>query len=163
ESRARTLSVPTSANPGIPTGGLIGESKLEILDQLQCTSPQFTAGAFRIDGRTSSDRLLCLHRLCREHEIALPFILKPDVGQRGNGVKLIRSMRAALEYLQTVAAPVVLQRYVAGPHEAGVFYYRFPTECRGHIFAITEKIFPIITGDGVHTVEELIGADERAA
>ena len=161
--RHRSLLVPTSANPGIPTGGFIGESKVEILDQLQRTSPQFIAEAFRIDGRTTSDRLLCLHRLCREHEIALPFILKPDVGQRGNGVKLIRSMRDALEYLYNVAAPIVFQRYVAGPHEAGVFYYRFPNESRGHIFAITEKIFPIITGDGVHTVEELIGADERAA
>jgi len=161
--RHRSLSVPTSANPGIATGGFIGESKLEILDQLQRTSPQFTAQAFPIEGRTTSDRLLCLHRLCREHEITLPFILKPDVGQRGNGVKLIRSMRAALDYLQNVAAPVVLQRYVAGPHEAGVFYYRFPNESRGHIFAITEKIFPTITGDGIHTVEALIGADERAA
>jgi hypothetical protein len=116
-----------------------------------------------LDGRTTSDRLLCLHRLCREHKITLPFILKPDVGQRGNGVKLIWSMRAALEYLDEVDAPVIVQRYVVGPHEAGVFYYRFPNESRGHIFAITEKIFPVITGDGTRTIEELIRADSRAS
>jgi hypothetical protein len=58
---------------------------------------------------------------------------------------------------------VIVQRYVVGPCEAGVFYYRFPDESRGHIFAITEKIFPTITGDGIHTVEELIRSDERAA
>jgi membrane protein DedA with SNARE-associated domain len=161
--RYRGLCTPTCANPGIAAGGFIGESKLEILDQLRRTSPQFTAEAFLVDGRTTSDRLLSLHRLCREHKITLPFILKPDLGQRGNGVKLIRSMRAALEYLEEVAAPVVLQRYVAEPHEAGIFYYRFPNESRGHIFAITEKIFPVITGDGTHAVEELIRADERAA
>ena len=161
--RYHGLSVPTSANPAIATGGFIGESKLEILDQLRRTSPQFTAEAFLVDGRTMSDRLLSLHRFCREHKITLPFFLKPDVGQRGNGVRLIRSMRAALEYLEEVNAPVILQRYVAGPYEAGVFYYRFPSESRGHIFAITEKIFPTIKGDGIHTVEELIWADERAA
>ena len=161
--RHRSLSVPTSANPGIVAGGFIGESKLQILDQLRRTSPQFTADAFLVEGQTTSDRLLCLHRLCREHEITLPFILKPDVGQRGNGVRLIRSMRTALEYLQTVEAPVIVQRYVAGPCEAGVFYYRFPDKPRGHIFAITEKIFPAIRGDGIHTVEELICADRRAA
>jgi membrane protein DedA with SNARE-associated domain len=161
--RYRGLSVPTCANPGIAAGGFIGESKLEILDQLRRTSPQLTAEAFLVDGQTTSDRLLSLHRLCREHKITLPFILKPDVGQRGNGVKLIRSMRAALEYLEEVAAPIVLQRYVTGPREAGVFYYRFPGESRGRIFAITEKIFPMITGDGTSTVEELIRADERAA
>src|SRR5262249_20285505 len=36
-------------------------------------------------------------------------------------------------------------------------------ESRGHIFAITEKIFPTIAGDGIHTVGELIRADDRAA
>jgi hypothetical protein len=161
--RHRSLTVPTSANPGIATGGFVGESKLEILDQLRRRSPQFTAEAFLIDGPTTTDRLLCLHRICSQQKIALPFILKPDVGQRGNGVRLIRSMRAALEYLQLVDAPVIVQRYVAGPREAGVFYYRFPHESRGHIFAITEKIFPTITGDGIHTVEELIRTDLRAA
>jgi membrane protein DedA with SNARE-associated domain len=161
--RHRGLSVPTSANPGIATGGFIGESKLEILNQLYATSPELTAEAFLLDGRTITDRLLSLHRLFREHKITLPFILKPDVGQRGNGVRLIRSMRAALEYLEQIGAPVIVQRYAVGPHEAGVFYYRSPNDSRGHVFAITEKIFPSITGDGVHTVEELIRADSRAA
>jgi membrane protein DedA with SNARE-associated domain len=161
--RHRSLTVPTSANPGIATGGFVGESKLEILDQLRRRSPQFTAEAFLIDGPTTTDRLLCLHRICCQQKIALPFILKPDVGQRGNGVRLTRSMRAALEYLQLVDAPVIVQRYVVGPREAGVFYYRFPHESRGHVFAITEKIFPTITGDGIHTVEELIRTDLRAA
>src|SRR5437773_727481 len=161
--RHRSLTIPTSANPGIATGGFVGESKLEILDQLRRRSPQFTAEAFLIEGRTTTDRLLCLHRICCQQKIALPFILKPDVGQRGNGVRLIQSMRAALEYLQSVDAPVIVQRYVAGPREAGVFYYRFPHQSRGHIFAITEKIFPTITGDGIHTVGELIRTDLRAA
>ena len=161
--RHRSLSVPTSANPGIATGGFVGESKLQTLDQLRRCCPRFTAEAFLVEGQTTSDRLLTLHRLCREHEITLPFILKPDVGQRGNGVRLIRSMRAGLEYLQDVDAPVIVQRYVPGPGEAGVFYYRFPDESRGQIFAITEKIFPTISGDGVQTIEQLIHADDRAA
>ncbi|HXI74818.1 MAG TPA: DedA family protein, partial [Pyrinomonadaceae bacterium] len=105
--RHRSLTVPTSANPGIATGGFVGESKLVILDQLRRRSPQFTAEAFLIVGSTITDRLLCLHRICCQQKIALPFILKPDVGQRGNGVRLIRSMRTALEYLQSVDAPVI--------------------------------------------------------
>src|SRR5436189_1824307 len=161
--RFRSLSLPTAANPGMATGGFVGESKFEILDQLHATSPDSVAEAFLLDGRTTTDRLLSLHRLCREHAVTLPFILKPDVGQRGNGVRLIRSMRDALDYLVEVEAPVVLQRYANGRHEAGIFYFRFPGKARGQIFSITEKIFPTITGDGVRTVEELIGADSRAA
>jgi hypothetical protein len=161
--RHRGFSLPTAANPGMTTGGFVGESKLEILDQLRCTSPEFTAEAFLIEGETTSERLLDLHQLSRKHGIKLPFILKPDVGQRGNGVRLIRSMRAALQYLQVVDGSVIVQRYVVGPREAGIFYYRFPHESRGHIFAITEKIFPSVIGDGIHTLEELVRSDDRAA
>jgi hypothetical protein len=161
--RYRSLTLPTAANPGMATGGFVGESKFEILDQLHATSPDSAAEAFLLDGWTMTDRLLSIHRLCREHAITLPFILKPDVGQRGNGVRLIRSMRDALDYLGEVEAPVVLQRYASGRHEAGIFYLRFPGKGRGQIFSITEKIFPTITGDGVRTLEELIRADSRAA
>jgi membrane protein DedA with SNARE-associated domain len=161
--RYRGLTVPTSANPGMTTGGFVGESKYEILRQLGKVNADLVADAYLLEGLTTTDRLLSLHRFCREHEIKLPFILKPDVGQRGNGVKLIRSMRAALEYLEEVNAPVIVQRYAVGPHEAGVFYYRFPGESGGHIFAINEKIFPAIIGDGTRTIEELIRADSRAS
>src|SRR5437016_6406706 len=82
-------------------------------------------------GCTTSDRLLALHRLCRNHRIAPPFILKPDFGQRGNGVRLVRSLREALDYLLEVDTPVILQRYAPGPSEVGVFYFRRPGEARG--------------------------------
>jgi membrane protein DedA with SNARE-associated domain len=161
--RHRSFTLPTSANPGMPTGGFVGESKFEILNQLQSTHADFVAEAFLLDGWTATDRLLSLHRLCREHNVALPFILKPDIGQRGNGVRLVRSIRDALDYLQQVDTPVILQRYATGEQEAGIFYFRFPGETRGQIFSITEKVFPFIVGDGTRTIEELILADERAA
>src|SRR5206468_2927367 len=91
-----------------------------------------------------------------------PFILKPDIGQRGVGIKLIRTPAQAEAYLRQTSAPLLAQRYADGPLEAGVFYYRLPHESRGHIFAITEKIFPVITGDERSTVSELIHADARA-
>jgi len=116
-----------------------------------------------LEGCTTSDRLLALDRLCRNHRIAPPFILKPDVGQRGNGVRLVRSLREALDYLLEVDAPVILQRYAPGPCEVGVFYFRRPGEARGRIFSITEKLFPKIVGDGVSTIEQLIRSDARAS
>lgn len=161
--RYRSFTLPTAANPAIPSGGMIGESKIAILDALRAGSGEFVADAYAISGRTASDRLLSLHRLLREHSIPLPFILKPDVGQRGNGVKLIRSIRQALEYFHTVRSPLIVQRYAPGPDEVGIFYYRFPGEARGRIFSLTEKIFPSITGDGIRTIAELIAADPRAS
>jgi hypothetical protein len=159
----RSFTLPTSANPGIPTGGFIGESKFDILEQLRCANNSVVADAYLLEGKTPTDRLLSLHRICRDHDLNVPFVLKPDMGQRGDGVRLIRQMREALDYLLAVDAPVIVQRYAAGPNEVGVFYYRRPGEAKGQIFSITEKLFPTITGDGIHTIEELIRADDRAS
>ena len=103
-----------------------------------------------------------IREICARLNISYPFILKPDVGQRGAGIKLIRDEAQALAYLRQTSAPLLVQRFAEGPHEAGIFYYRFPGEPRGHIFAITEKIFPVITGDGKSTVAELVWRDPRA-
>lgn len=158
----RGFTLPTASNPGIFSGGFIGESKIATLRDLHATSPEFTAEACLIEGATPAERLASIEQLCAQHRLDYPLILKPDVGQRGVGVKLIRSSEQALAYLQQTAAPLVIQRYAPGPHEAGVFHYRFPHEPRGRIFAITEKIFPTITGDGRRTIEELVWQDERA-
>jgi membrane protein DedA with SNARE-associated domain len=158
----RGLTLPTSANPGIFSGGMVGESKMATLNDLMVSSSEFVAEAELISGSTAQERLGSIHDICRRRQISHPFILKPDVGQRGAGIKLIRTEEQAMAYLSQTDAPLVLQRYAPGPHEIGVFYYRFPHEAHGHIFAITQKIFPILTGDGRSTIRELIWRDPRA-
>lgn len=158
----RGLTVATAANPGIFSGGMVGESKMMTLAALRQTCPEFTAAARLVTGTDCESRLRSLEAVRAQLDLPFPFILKPDLGQRGNGVKLIRSREQAEEYLRQTGAPLVAQRYVPGPFEAGIFYYRFPQEPRGKIFAITEKIFPALMGDGHHTVAELIEQDERA-
>ena len=136
------LRLPTQANPGIFSGGIVGESKWETLRALQECSPDFTATTWPIQSRNAPERLAELRTLCSNHGLSYPFILKPDVGQRGVGVKLIRSEEQAAAVLTQTDGLILLQRYAPGPSEVGVFYYRFPDESRGRIFAITEKVFP---------------------
>lgn len=161
--RYRSFTLPSAANPAIPTGGLVGESKCAILDLLQSAHPNRVADGYMIDGTTTAERMRSLRQILRERELTLPLILKPDFGQRGNGVRLVRSLSAAVDYLERVRAPVIVQRYAPGSREVGIFYYRLPNESRGRIFSITEKIFPEIEGDGRRTIEELILADPRAS
>ena len=156
------FNLPTIANPGMYTGGLVGESKFATLQQLSLSSADLTARSGLIQ-RAVPARMERLKDVCREQRFDLPLVLKPDVAQRGSGFKLVRAWDDARDYLDQVTEDVVAQEYAPGPCEAGIFYYRFPHEERGRIFAITEKIFPTITGDGTRTVEELILADARAA
>ncbi len=158
----RGLNVPMAANPGIFSGGMVGESKMATLKALGQTSPEFTAAAGLVTGENFEARWRSLEDTCARLDLQYPFILKPDLGQRGAGVKLIRTRAQAENYLRKTGAPLVAQRYAPGPFEAGIFYFRFPHEPHGNIFAITEKIFPVLVGDGQHTIAELIERDERA-
>jgi hypothetical protein len=90
-------------------------------------------------------------------------VLKPNVGQRGAGFKVIRSDSDLESYLSRVQSDLIVQRYIPDEKEIGVFYYRFPRASRGEIFAITEKVFPVVTGDGVRTLEQLVASDDRAS
>jgi hypothetical protein len=135
---------------------------METLKELHATSPEFTAEAILIEGETLEARLRSLDEILARPNVSFPFIMKPDLGQRGDGIKLIRAREQAEAYLRFTAAPVLIQSYAPGPHEAGVFYYRYPSETRGHIFAITEKIFPVLIGDGKSTITELVWNDPRA-
>ena len=158
----RGTMLPTVSNPGIFSGGIVGESKMETLRDLMAASPEFTAEAELLAGDSAVSRLISLREICARRNISYPFILKPDLGQRGAGIKLIRSESQAEDYLKETSASLLVQRFAAGPQEVGIFYYRFPTESRGYIFAITEKFFPILTGDGKSTLAELIWRDDRA-
>lgn len=115
----RGLTVPTLANPGMFSGGLIGESKMATLRELVATSPELTAEAGLLPEGTVEERLRALREILDPHGIPYPLVMKPDVGQRGVGVRLFRSEHQALAYLRRTRAPLLVQRYAEGPGEAG--------------------------------------------
>ncbi len=151
--RYRGFGIVTAANPGIPHGGFVGESKFDILRKLPA---EWVTPTERLDGRTAEARLARLDELLRETTWSYPLILKPDAGERGAGVRLIHSHDQAERYLREATGPVLVQVYHPGPYEAGVFYYRIPGQENGRIFSITDKHFPAVEGDGRSTLKELI-------
>ncbi len=164
--RHRCLTVFTCANPAITEGGFIGESKSAILQGLgrESESRQLIARWRLIEGSLPNleARIQCANNFMKQHRLDFPVILKPDVGQRGSGVAVIRSSQRLGDYLSnSVGADLIIQEYVAGA-ELGVFYYRYPESRRGHILSITRKEFPFVVGDGNSSLEELILKDERA-
>jgi membrane protein DedA with SNARE-associated domain len=156
--RHRGLSTVTASNPGIPDGGTVGESKFEILRRLPSA---WTIPSALVDAGELSIRA---QRVCDHMTRAgwsFPIVLKPDVGQRGAGVRLIRAPDEIERYLSEQTGRVVMQPYHEGPFEAGVFYYRMLGWERGRILSITDKHFPVLVGDGHSTIEELVWAHPR--
>ncbi len=156
--RYRGLTTWTAANPGIPHGGVVGESKYEILTQLP---RQWIVPTIFLAPGDVKDRLGEVRRNLAGNGWKFPLILKPDASQRGAGVKLVRDLVEVEKYLQNQPAAVVTQTYHPGPYEAGIFYYRLPGEVSGRIFSITDKHFPELVGDGRSTLEELIWRHPR--
>jgi len=154
----RGLTLITAANPGIPDGGTVGESKHAILRQLPA---DVTLPSFLIDRGTIAERIASIEEQLAQRHWKLPVILKPDVGQRGVGVRLARKWLDVRAYFASVPEPIVVQAYHPGPLEAGVFYYREPGAPRGRVLSITDKVFPVLVGDGVSTIEWLIWTHPR--
>ncbi len=160
--RFRSVSLPMLANPGITHGGVVGESKQSILQQLRDVAPEVTPPSTLLESGPSPRRLAALQDWMSRHHVSFPVVLKPDLGQRGLGVKIAHHSQDAARYLTQVSAEVVAQSYVPGPFEAGIFYVRYPHQTRGEILSITKKVFPHLTGDGRRSIEDLIWDDPRA-
>ncbi|MEM1178876.1 MAG: alpha/beta fold hydrolase [Acidobacteriota bacterium] len=161
--RHRSLTLFTAANPGIPAGGgFVGESKSTILRGLD---PGAVAPWTRIEPGDVNHRrdavLAFVDGTDAPFEPGFPVVLKPDVGERGDGVAVVRRGEDIVPFLDRTPGPIIAQRFVAGA-ELGVFWLRRPGAFRGEIFSITDKIRPSLTGDGTSTLRRLIFADRRA-
>jgi hypothetical protein len=158
--RHRSFSLPTAANPGIELGGLCGESKTAILDLVADEQRPLLAPYVRLSRPDPG----AAARAMAEAGLGFPLIAKPDIGMNGAGVRLVRDEAALPAYLAAFPpeAAVVLQRFVPGPGEAGLFYVRRPGEAQGRISSVTLKEAPKVVGDGRRTLRELVLADPRA-
>ncbi len=161
--RYRSFSLPTSANPTITAGGLVGEGKLEYFAgmgpiALAATAPHC---AIHTDVRHTGAEL---REFIKSAGLDFPLVAKPNLGLCGYGVRLLANRAELLDYLADfpVDECVVLQQWLPQKGEAGIFYAREPGAEKGRIIGLTLRYFPRVTGDGWHTTAELIAKDARA-
>jgi hypothetical protein len=155
-AKHRSLTVFTAANPAIPAGGFIGESKIDILRGL---GPEHVARSLFVDGALpAAVKISRVDAFLSAARLALPVVLKPNEGQRGTGVVVARTREALTAALSSTLVDTIVQEYVPGL-EFGVFYCRLPSQPHGRILSITEKRLPSVTGDGRRTIEELVLGD----
>ena len=88
--RFRSWTLFTAANPAIPAGGFVGESKHQILEQLKSAGQWLPYSTLLACG-VPIQRLAEAEEFMRRHALQFPVVLKPDVGQRGSGVAIVRS------------------------------------------------------------------------
>lgn len=158
--RRGSLTAFTAINPAMPLGGLLGESKSDILDGLAGIGAALPAWR-RLPPGHGEERTAALRCFLDDEKLDYPVALKPDTGERGRGVAVARSDADAATFFEKTPGPALVQEYIAG-EEYGVFWARHPGRRDGHVFSITHKVRPTVTGDGTSTLERLILADARA-
>lgn len=162
--RYGSFSLPTAANPGITLGGLCGESKLDILRQVEGEARHWIAPALGFTPTGRADDSARAEQAMAAGGLHYPVVLKPDIGCNGTGVRLINDKDGLAAYLAAFlpGERIVLQAFVPQVAEAGIFYVRHPDAERGTITSITLKHAPFVIGDGRSTLRSLILADPRA-
>ena len=166
--RYRSLTLPTAANPSVYAGGLIGESKSQILDLIPPSHSDWVAAFIlsRADTQRPAElRADDIESQMQNAGLVYPLVVKPDLGQRGDGVRPVKNRSQLMNYLDEfpAKADLMVQELIDLRLEAGILFFRFPEEEGGIIFSVTLKSFPHVTGNGRDTLEELIDQDPRAS
>lgn len=158
--RARSLTYYTAANPAIPLGGIMGESKIEILDKV---AAEYLPKTLFFDKKATFEQAL---EKIKEGNFSFPIIVKPDVGERGNQVEKVHNeteLKVHLENMAQSQTDFLVQEFIDYPLELGVLYYRYPDGSKSGITSVTRKEFLSLKGNGKNTVLELMQANERAS
>ncbi len=161
--RHRSVTLPSSANPQITTGGMVGEGKMEYLEIMGQRALAATATTTSVvcDGAASLVEAEAAMSACG---LAYPIVVKPDLGWCGFGVRRVDDSAALAQYFASFprGERVVIQRWIDEPGEAGIFYMRDPANPVGQVIGMLLRHYPRVVGDGVHTLAQLIAADPRA-
>ncbi|MCB0733477.1 MAG: hypothetical protein H6608_02030 [Flavobacteriales bacterium] len=152
--RLRSFVYFTLANPGIEYGGFFGERKNDILKHLPTN---FLARSEYLDVHRKMEVLDWV----KTGTWTFPLVIKPDVGERGDEVTILRSESELVDHLNRVDYPMVVQEYIEGGIELGVLYCRYPNDSSGRVTSITKKNFLSVEGDGKQSVAELLEKTDR--
>jgi hypothetical protein len=140
----------TASNPKLTFGGMEGEPKKEMHDLLpQHLRPVY----FNVNPAEAFSEILKKLTL---HDIQYPLIVKPEIGGQGILFRKIDNEAHLKAYHEKMPAEYFIQEFIKYPLEVSLFYYRYPYEKKGHITGFLQKVPMHVTGDGVHTLKELI-------
>ncbi len=157
-----SITLPSSANPGITSGGLVGDGKREYFDAMGPVAQAMTADFIAVERCAG---LLTSTVLSRMYEAGLcfPLVAKPDIGWCGYGVRLLGSQDDLKDYIARFpeGETFLLQRYLPDPGEAGLFYMRDPDVPTGRLIGILLRHYPSVTGNGTDSIADLIARDAR--
>jgi|GEM_PF-19661 len=153
--RARSVFFFNAANPGIEYAGFTHERKSGIYEQMpENYFPRTYLCPAGADWNSLKKQL-------DKRAFQFPLIAKPDIGERGVQVSLVRTASELELYCLRSRVDFLVQEFVPYEMEAGIFYVRIPGEEKGRITGIVGKELLTVTGDGRSTIRTLLRRNPR--
>ena len=149
----------TAANPALPGAGIVGESKIDIQNQLEQAASEFCCPTLYLPIQHSADHLTSSLIWMKENDLDFPLVLKPNAAQRGLGVLFAHCESELKNHLSSIQSDYLIQPKLLG-REYSLFFIR-PPEKKGFIFSMTRKSPPVVIGDGISSTLELARAHPR--
>lgn len=144
-----------AANPGMCDENLLTENKRDVYGMIpeayKPTTLYFEKGT---DVNMVAKLVLINH-------IDYPLVIKPNIGARGRGVKILNNKQELFNAIFLFNTDFIIQPYIDYSEEIGLFFTRLPGEHLGSITGIVKKEFLSITGDGIHTCLQLLYQNPR--
>ena len=154
--RSRAIWFFTASNPRLTFGGMEGEPKKEMHDLLP---PHLCPVFFNVQ---PSEDFSVIVKKVKEKNIQFPLIVKPEVGGQGILFRKINNEAQLKNYHEQVPVEYFVQEFVQYPIEVSLFYYRYPNKPKGAITGFLQKLPMQVTGDGIHTLKELIMMNSKS-
>ena len=146
----------TPSNPKLTFGGMDGEPKKEMHDLLP---PHLRPKYFNVKPKEDFSTII---KQLESEGIKYPLIVKPEIGGQGILFRKIDTEEHLRIYHQKIPVEYFIQEFIKYPLEVSLFYYRFPFEKKGTISGFLQKVPMQVTGDGSHTLEELIMLNSKS-
>jgi hypothetical protein len=154
--RSRAIWFFTASNPKLTFGGMEGEPKKEMHDLLP---PHLCPVFFNVQ---PSEDFSVISKKVKEKNIQFPLIVKPEVGGQGILFRKINNEAQLKNYHEQVPVEYFVQEFIQYPIEVSLFYYRYPNNPEGVITGFLQKLPMQVTGDGIHTLKELIMMNSKS-
>lgn len=140
----------TPSNPKLTFGGMEGEPKKEMYNLLPNA---FYPPTFYV---LPSDEFSSVQQKLLDYKIDYPLIAKPEVGGQGILLRKIDDEAGLKHYHSLMRWEYIIQSLVRYPMEVSIFYIRHPERESGIVTGFLHKIPLQVSGDGRHTLKELI-------
>lgn len=157
------LGLLSVANPGMTEAGIYNAPKVAVLNKLAQNNSDYIAKSLSLEEKDRRNWPQISDSFMSAHTLEFPIIVKPQMGQRGLDINLLKSREELINCLMNIPkdALYMLQEFAPGI-EYGVHYARFPNRDNGEIFSLGRKDLIYLCGDGVKDLEQLIMEHPRA-